>query len=139
MLLTRPEWLVLVGCFCLTTALVEAWCLTAVRQMQVAAMKRLFPDSQQLLRSHIDYLMMTGLLFISYLMFRQLDVVPPALVLAAMCIGSILNPAAFLALAIKPSLGKATGGPFGGIVALSFVCTTVGYLGAAWTIAGAVL
>ncbi len=134
----RLEWLVLVGCFCLTVALIQAWCLTAVRQ-QVAVMKRLFPDSQQLLRSHIDYLMMTGLLFVTYLMFRQLAVAPPALVVAGMCIGSILNPAAFLAMAINPQLGKAAGGPFGAVVGTSFVLTTVGYLGAAWTIARAVL
>lgn len=135
----RTEWLVLVGCFCLTVSLIEAWCLTAVRQLQVGALKRVFPDSQQLLRSHIDYLMMTGLLFVSYLMFRQLTVVPPWPVILAMCLGSILNPGAFLALAMKPALGKDAGGPFGAIVAVSFVLTTVGYLGAAWTIAHAAL
>ncbi len=135
----RPEWLVLVGCFCLATALVEAWCLTAVRALQVAAMKRLFPDSQQLLRSHIDYLMMTGLLFVSYLMFRQLGVVPPTAIVAAMCAGSIMNPGAFLALAMKPALGRDATSPFGALVTVSFVLTTTGYFGAAWLIARAVL
>jgi hypothetical protein len=135
----RPEWLVLVGCFCLATALAEAWCLTAVRNLHVPALKKAFPDSQQLLRSHIDYLMMTGLLFVSYLMFRQLDVVPPTVIVAAMCAGSIMNPAAFLALSIKPALGKESTSVFGGIVAVSFVLTTTGYLGAAWLIARAAM
>ena len=54
--------------------------------MQVGALKRTFPDSEQLLRSHIDYLMMTGLLFVVYLMSRQLAVVLPGPIVAAMCI-----------------------------------------------------
>lgn len=135
----RSEWLVLVGCFCLATALVEAWCLTAVRQLPAPAMKRLFPDSQQLLRSHIDYLMMTGLLFVTYLMFRQLDVVPPSTIVVAMCAGSIMNPGAFLALSIRPSLATSTTSPFAAIVFVSFVLTTTGYLGAAWLIARAAM
>jgi hypothetical protein len=135
----RAEWLVVVGCVCLATALVEAWCLTAVRNLQLPALKKVFPDSQQLLRSHIDYLMMTGLLFVTYLMFRQLGVTPGAVVVGAMCAGSLMNPGAFLALSIKPSLGKSTTGAFPAIVFVSFVLTTTGYLGAAWLIARAAL
>lgn len=135
----RIESLVLVGCFCLTVSLVEAWCLTAVRNLGLGALRRLFPDSQMLLRSHIDYLMMTGLLFVSYLMFRQLGVAPATPVVVGMCAGSILNPAAFLALAVKPRWGKEPPPAFGAVATLSFVLTTVGYGGAAWTIARAAL
>ncbi|HXJ34365.1 MAG TPA: hypothetical protein VMS22_10050 [Candidatus Eisenbacteria bacterium] len=135
----RAEWLVVTGCFCLGVALIEAWCLTAVRNLHVAALKRIFPDSQQLLRSHIDYLMMTGLLFVSYLMFRQFGIVPPGVLVAAACAGSIINPGAFLAMAIAPQLGKKPPALFGGIVSVSFVLTTSGYLGSGWLIARAAL
>lgn len=135
----RAEILVVVGSACLATALVEAWCLTAVRELQVAAMKRLFPDSQQLLRSHIDYLMMTGLLFVTYLLFAHFGVKPAAAVLVAMSFGSVMNPAAFLALAINPKLGQGSGGAFKALVATSFVATTFGYGGAAWYVARAAL
>ncbi|MCW5890313.1 MAG: hypothetical protein KIT14_07145 [bacterium] len=128
------EWIVLVACFCLATSLVLAWCLTAVRGLRLPAAQRLFPDSQNLLRAHIDFLLMALLLFVAYLMFESLGVVPPAVVLAAMCIGSVTNPAAFVALAIDPSLGREPGGPFAAAVGISFVVTTVGYLGAVWWI-----
>lgn len=128
------EWLVLVGCFCLAVSLVLAWCLTAVRVLRVPAAQRLFPDSENLLRAHIDYLLMALLLFVAYLMFEATGVLPPALILASMCAGSVLNPAAFLVLAIDPKLGRQPGGPFGAAVAVGFVLTTLGYLGAVWWI-----
>lgn len=128
------EWVVLVACFCLATSLVLAWCLTATRVMRIAAMQRAFPDSQSLLKSHIDYLLMAGLLFIAYLMFESLGVVPPSTVLVAMCAGSVLNPAAFLALAVNPRLPRDPTSAFGVLVAIGFVLTTVGYGGAVWSI-----
>ena len=46
-----------------------------------------------------------------------------------------MNRGAFLALAMRPALGKNPQGPFVATVGLSFVLTTSGYLGAVWTIA----
>lgn len=128
------EWVVLVACFCLTISLALAWCLTAARVLRVPAMQRTFPDTESLLKAHIDYLLMALLLFVSYLMFETLGVLPPSLILASMCAGSVMNPAAFLVLAMQPKLGKEPGGAFGMAVAVSFVLTTVGYLGAVWAI-----
>jgi hypothetical protein len=138
-MLMRPEWLVVVGGGCLVIALIEAWCLVAVRSLQVSAAKALFKDSGQLLRSHIDYLMMTSLLLAIYCACRTLAVTPPGWMVAAMCLGSVMNPAAFLAAAIHPPFGKEATGLFAGIVTVSFVLTTSGYGGAAWLLARAAL
>jgi hypothetical protein len=47
-----------------------------------------------LLKAHIDYLLMMGLLMISFLLFTHFRVSPPPLVVFAMCAGSFGNPMA---------------------------------------------
>ena len=132
-----PEMLALVGCLCLTLALVLAWCLAGVRSSSV--MKRWFPSYQYLLKAHIDFLMMTGLLFVFFLLFAHFGVTPPVFVVIAMSFGSMANPLGFLALAIKPDMSQRPGSAFGAIMASCFVVTTIGYGGAAWTVARAVI
>jgi hypothetical protein len=46
--------------------------------------------------------MMTGLLFVFFLLFEQLRLAPPSVV-AAMSLGSVTNPAGFAVLAISPT------------------------------------
>jgi hypothetical protein len=102
-------------------------------------MKRLFPNYQNLLKAHLDYLMMTGLLMIFFLLFNHFRVLPSALVVFAMCVGSFMNPVGFIALAIKPNLRQQPASPFGAVMAGSFTLTTIGYAGAAWSIGQAAL
>ena len=54
--------LAVAGSLCLTITLVLAWCLVGVRSS--AFMKKVFPSYQQLLKAHMDYLLMSGLLMI---------------------------------------------------------------------------
>ena len=131
-----PNVLAAVGSLCLTLALILAWCLVGVRT--TGFMKRWFPSYQYLLKAHIDYLMMTGLLFIFFLLFTHFRLTPPPLIVVAMSVGSLVNPAAFLALAIKPDLPQRPASVFGATVSCGFVVTTIGYGGAAWAIARAV-
>ena len=131
-----PAALAAVGSLCLTIALILAWCLVGVRT--TGFMKRWFPSYQYLLKSHIDYLMMTGLLFIFFLLFVHFRLTPPPLIVVAMSLGSLANPAAFLALAIKPDLPQRPASVFGATVTCGFVLTTIGYGGAAWVVARAV-
>lgn len=127
--------LALTGSLCLTITLGLAWCLVGVRSS--AAMRKLFPSYQQLLKAHVDYLLMTCLLMVFYLLCAHFRVPVPPAILIAMCVGSLLNPAGFLALAIKPDLRQQPTSPFGAIMTISFVLTTVGYAGAAWAVARA--
>ena len=101
--------LVAAGSLCLTITLVLAWCLADVRASTF--MKRLFPNYQSLLKAHMDYLLMTGLLMIFYLLFAQLHVSASPVILAAMSLGSLANPVAFLALAMKPNLSSTPNQP----------------------------
>ena len=94
--------LVVVGSLCLLTTLVLAWCVVGVRT--AAFMKKLFPSYQNLLKAHIDYLLMTGLLMIFFLLFTHFNMSPSPFVVLPMCAGSLLNPAGFLALAKYGSL-----------------------------------
>ena len=132
-----PAALVVVGSLCMTLALILAWCLAGVRSS--AMMKGWFPSYPNLLKSHIDFLMMTGLLFVFFLLFAHLGVTPPAFVVVAMSVGSLGNPLGFLALAIKPDMSQRPASPFGVIIVSCFTLTTIGYGGAAWVVARAVI
>ena len=129
--------LVVAGSISLTVTLGLAWCLAGMRYMESRFLTDLFPNYQYLLKSHIDYLLMTGLLMVFFLLFAHFQVSPPSVVLLAMSIGSLLNPFGFLVLAIKPNLRQHPSTPFGAIMAGSFVLTTVGYIGATWDVARA--
>ncbi len=129
--------LVVVASLCLLITLVLAWCLVGVRSS--AFMKGLFPNYQYLLKAHIDYLLMTGLLMIFFLLFNHFQVSPPPVVVFTMSLGSFMNPVGFIALAIKPTLRQRPTSPFGAIMAGSFTSTTIGYAAAAWSIGHAAL
>lgn len=129
--------LAVTGSLCMMLALVLAWCLAGVRSSRFV--KTCFRNPQYLLKAHLDFLMMTGLLFVFFLVFRQLGLTPPSAVVATMSAGSIGNPLGFLALALKPDLSQKPSSPFGALMVLSFTATTIGYGGAAWCVARAVL
>ena len=57
--------LAVVGSVCMMLALVLAWCLAGVRSSRFV--KKCFPNPQYLLKAHLDFLMMTGLLFVFFL------------------------------------------------------------------------
>ena len=94
--------LVVVGSLCLTITLVLAWCLVGVRTS--SRVRKLFPSVPNLLKAHIDYLLMTGLLMIFYLLFAHFRLSVSPVILVAMSVGSLMNPVGFLALAIKPNI-----------------------------------
>ena len=131
--------LVIAGSLSLTITLGLAWCLAGMRYLESGFLKRLFPSYAYLLKSHIDYLLMTGLLMVFYLLFAHFGVSASPVILLAMTIGSLLNPFGFLVLAIRPDLRQIPSTPFGAIMTGSFVLTTIGYLGAAWYVARAAI
>lgn len=84
-------------------------------------------------------LALAWLLFVFFLVFEHLRLTPPALIVVAMSLGSLGNPSGFLALALKPDLPQKPATLFGGLMVLSFTATTVGYGGAAWYVAQAII
>jgi len=120
------EILAIWGSVLLITSLALAWLATFVRLVGVASLKKRFPASEHIVKAHIDYLMMSLLLFAFSLL---LDAIPMALV-ALMIVGATVNPFLFVVLAMGEPPGKKPGPLFTGITGLSFIATTVGFGGA---------
>jgi hypothetical protein len=132
-------YLVLTGSLCLLIALIEAWLLVAVFAAEDGPMAKIIPGRLDLLKSHIDYLMMSQFLFIFFLLYRTFELTPPLWLVAAICIGSFFNPLAFLIRAVKPGYLKNAPVWFTAMITLSCILTTVGYAGSAYLFATAVL
>src|SRR5438128_2248658 len=113
--------LAVVGSLCMMLALALAWGLAGVRSSRLV--KRCFPNPQYLLKAHLDFLMMTGLLFVFFLLFKHLGLTPPTAIVVAMSLGSLGNPTGFLALAVRPDLSQKPASPFGALMVLSFTAT----------------
>lgn len=126
------------GSLCLTITLVRAWCLAGVRSSWLV--RERFPSVPNLVKAHIYYPLMTGLLMVWYLLFAHFRLSVSPVIQVAMSVGSLMNPVGFLALAIKAKHSAKPYQPFGVLMAGSFTLTTIGYAGAAWSVArGAVL
>ena len=129
--------LVVTGSLCMLVTLGLSWCLVGVRTS--AFMKSLFASYPNLLKAHLDYLMMTGLLMVFSLLFTHFQVQPSPLIVWAMSIGSFMNPVGFIFLSLKPNLSQHPASPFGILMSGSFTLTTIGYAGAALSVGRAAL
>jgi hypothetical protein len=105
----------------------------------VFACEETVPQRPYLLKAHIDYLLMTGLLMIFYLLFAHFRLSVSPIILVAMSVGSFMNPVGFLILAIKPDTRQQPSTPFGVLMTGSFTLTTIEYAGAAWYVADAAI
>jgi hypothetical protein len=124
---------------CLIVALIEAWLMVAVLSGEDGPMNRLIPGGKELLRSHIDYLMMAQFLFVFYGLFRVLQIAPPFWLVGCLCVGSFFNPFGFLVRAVKPSYLKNPPTAFTAMMITSCIATTIGYGATAYLIASAAL
>jgi len=90
---------------CLAIALALAWLLGVTLFFPEGAISKHIADRQNLVRAHIDYLMMSQFLLIFSLLFRQYAIDPPLWLLGAICYGAFFNPLGFLLRAFtrKPS------------------------------------
>lgn len=113
-----------VACLSLLIALVLAWCLSLSLGLRLPFLLELFKDTDRLLSSHLDFLMMTMLL----LGFYNLKIPFPFVVRWGMAIGSITNPTVFLIQALAPTLASPV---FLLFIYTSITITTIGYAMAA--------
>lgn len=116
----------LAAAICLFMALIEAWFMTMVRYFKLTSVKKLFPGYRDLVKSHIDYLMMASLVFSMYLALVELNIQPPNFILWLVFIGALYNPFGFLLQAIKPDLGDTNTFQAKAGVALGFLPLTIG-------------
>lgn len=127
--------------FCLAIALSIAWVLGITLFFPDGALAGHLVDRADIVRAHIDYLMMAQFLFIFFLLFRQYAIVPPFWVVAACCFGAFFNPLAFLIRGLTPKPAAIAAIPvephFPLQAGISFTLTTVGFLAAVILVAGA--
>jgi len=90
-------------------------------------------ERADLIRAHIDYLMMAQFLFLFALLFRQYSIVPPWWIVGASCFWRFLQSTGVVLRALHPKIDPASipepHFPFH--AGLSFSLTTIGFLGAA--------
>ncbi|MGZ4975677.1 MAG: hypothetical protein ACXV8O_00890 [Methylobacter sp.] len=115
---------------CLAIALTIAWVLGFTLFFPDGALAGHLVERADIIRAHIDYLMMSQFLFIFFLLFRQYAIDPPVWVVAAACFGAFFNPLSFLVrgLTPKPSVTVPVEAYFPFQAGLSFTLTTVGFL-----------
>lgn len=111
----------------LLVSLALAWLATTVMYLKPAWLTPRFPRPQYLVKSHIDYLLMSLLLYVFYL----LDPPMPSWMIGCAVIGSALNPFFFVIFAMTPQPDLRPQAPLGMLSSASFVLTTLGFGGAA--------
>ena len=121
------SWLLVTAAGVLIFSLVEAWIATLIVYGKVAFLKKIFPATQNLIRSHVDYVMMTSLLGVTYFFCLYLNIVLPKAIIVILCIGVIYNPFGFFVKAINPKAGQSDTllGKTG--VCIAFLPTTIGF------------
>jgi hypothetical protein len=129
------EWLVLTGSVSLTLALVEAWVLVIALTNPSSGLARLIVDVGDLIKSHIDYLLMSLFLFVFYLLLAHFQIRLHSFIIVSLCVGSLGNPALFLVRALNPDLKQNPTAIFRLAMSASCILTTLGYLTGVWLIA----
>jgi hypothetical protein len=117
---------------CLAIALMLAWWLGITLFYSKGMLAGLIVERADIIRAHIDYLMMAMFLFIFALLFRQYTVKPPIWVIAAACYGAFFNPLGFLIRGITPKAAAAVPAVYDPHfplpAAITFTLTTIGFL-----------
>lgn len=121
------SWLLLTAAIALLISLVEAWLATLIIYGKVAFLKRIFPATHNLIRSHVDYTIMTALLGFTYFAIIHLGIELPKPIIVILCIGVLYNPFGFVIKAINPKAGNSD--TFFGklMVCTGFLPATIGF------------
>jgi hypothetical protein len=127
------------GTICLIVALIEAWVILVRFSSETGPVAKIVPGGRDLLRSHIDYLMMAQFLFIFFGLARISGLQYSAWIVGALCFGSFFNPFGFLVRALRPSYLEAPPKIFLSLMITSCVATTLGFSAAAITLVRAAL
>ena len=99
------EWILVTAAGVTLFSLFQAWLASFIVYGEVNALKKVFPATHNLIRSHIDYLMMASLLGVVYFSCLLLSISLPPTIIAILCFGAIYNPLGFMFKAVLPRLG----------------------------------
>lgn len=112
---------------CMILSLILAWLGSMIIYAKIKFLKRLFPATHNLIRAHIDYLMMTGLLVITYFLMVHLQINLPDFVILALCVGALYNPFGFIVIAVKPKMANPETLSEKALILTGFIPATLGF------------
>lgn len=118
------------GALLILVSIAIGWLIIVRKYLSLDIIKRLIRDEKQLVKAHIDYIMMALILFAFF--FIGVNLPLPLIVLA--CAGAMADPALFIFLSLRPDVNRKIGSPFSVISTVIFLITTVGIGGAAFFI-----
>lgn len=95
-------WLLGTAAFVLIVSLLEAWTVSLIYYLRVEFLRKIFPSPHQLIRSHVDYCIMAGLLGLFYVATQALGIVLPTVIVVLICVGAVYNPFPFVLIAMQP-------------------------------------
>lgn len=112
---------------CLVISLALAWLASLIVYAKVAVLKRIFPATHQLIRAHIDYLLMALLLVMGFYLVERFALLLPDAIVLLVCIGALYNPFGFIVLAMKPAMANPETMGEKLRILLGFLPATIGY------------
>lgn len=124
------NFLLIAGSICITMALLEAWCMVSIRFWNITAIKQKVVGYSFMVKSHLDYLLMSSLLFSIYSVLTHLEAELSQVLVVCICLGALLNPFGFLVAAFRKQPSRV----MTVVTYSSFTLTTLGFMGAVYTI-----
>lgn len=122
-----PQWLLITAAIAMLISLVEAWLATLIIYGKIGFLKKIFPATHNLIRSHVDYTIMTGLAAVLYFVIVHLELQIPNAIIVIFCAGLLYNPAGFIAKAMNPKAGNSDTVIGRIMVCAGFLPATIGF------------
>jgi len=120
-------WLLITAAGVTLFSLALAWLGSLIIYGRIEALRKIFPATHNLIRCHVDYLIMATLLGLVYFSCLHLGIVLPTVMVVVLCIGVIYNPLGFIFQAMDPNFGKSESVAGRLFVLTGFLPATLGF------------
>jgi hypothetical protein len=123
-------WLLGTAAIALLVSLTQAWIVSMIYHLRVGFLRSIFPSPHQLIRSHVDYCIMIGLLCFLFFSTLHLDVKLPNIIVFLTCLGALWNPFPFVFLALEKDVEakrRNMSGAERALLCVGFLPLTIGF------------
>jgi len=123
-------WLLTTAAVIMVISLTEAWIVSLIYYLRVGFLRSMFPSPHQLIRSHVDYLIMAALLGFFYISTQAVGITLPNIILVLICLGALYNPFPFIFMAMQADVGAARKNmsrTTGLVICIGFLPVTIGF------------
>ncbi len=121
------NYLPVTAALCMLISLLLAWIASLIVYARVSSLKKIFVAPHQLIRAHIDYLLMSLLLVMSFYLAERFVLELPVSIIVLVCVGALYNPFGFIVLAMKPAMANPETLTDKLRILLGFLPATIGY------------